>query len=146
MGSLASIPRNGDGTLAVNKNPGYPFWVAGIEDIVGQRPTTPPYDMFNGTVNGQTFQGFDGGLPRHALKGYASGAETDMKVNLRDFSKEIHQAPAVFYPETGTDLERLAFDFHGANRCHDTRHPDGSPATCSTSGLITGGFIHQRLP
>ncbi len=23
------------------KNPGYPFWIAGIEDIVGQRPPTP---------------------------------------------------------------------------------------------------------
>jgi len=22
-------------------NPGFPFWIAGIEDIVGQRPTSP---------------------------------------------------------------------------------------------------------
>jgi hypothetical protein len=38
-----------DGTAGTDddhlQNPGYPFWVAGIEDIVGQRPPTPQLDM-----------------------------------------------------------------------------------------------------
>jgi hypothetical protein len=49
-------------------NPGFPFYIAGIETIVGQRGTTPPLDMLAAAG------GFDGGLPRHALEGYAAGA------------------------------------------------------------------------
>jgi len=75
-------------------NPGFPFWVAGIEDIVGQRPPTPQLDMLTKAEataliddpNSFFYQfrtgnddyrdsfinaagGFDGGLPRHALDG-----------------------------------------------------------------------------
>ena len=44
IGSLALVDRseanrNTDGSL---KNPGYPFWIGGMESSVGQRPTTPP--------------------------------------------------------------------------------------------------------
>ena len=28
-------------------NPGYPFWIAGIEDVMGQRPPSPVLDMVN---------------------------------------------------------------------------------------------------
>ena len=36
--------RNADGSL---KNPGYPFWIGGMESTVGQRPPTPPLDMLD---------------------------------------------------------------------------------------------------
>jgi hypothetical protein len=71
-------------------NPGFPFWIAGIEDVVGQRPPTPPLDMlteaqaqalnnspnplWNEIVPAQA-QGFDGGLPRHALEGVTAGGQ-----------------------------------------------------------------------
>jgi len=38
VGSLAEVVQR-------DVHPGYPFWIAGIEDIVGQRPPTPPLDM-----------------------------------------------------------------------------------------------------
>ena len=41
------LPEGPDNPLTVEAiiHPGYPFWIAGIEDIVGQRPPTPPLDM-----------------------------------------------------------------------------------------------------
>jgi hypothetical protein len=141
VGSLASIPRNPDGSLNIDKNPGYPFWIAGMEDIVGQRPPTPPLDM------DPAAGGFDGGLPRHALDGYAAGGESDSSVSLIDFSKEVTKAKGVFYPEGGTDLEKLVMDFHGLTRCHDTYLSDGTLAPCALgltstgAKLKTGGFI-----
>lgn len=141
VGSLASVPRNPDGSLAIGRNPGYPFWIAGIEDIVGQRPPTPPLDMDQGTG------GFDGGLPRHAIDGYAAGGQDASTVSLIDFSKEVLRAKGVFYPEGGTDLEKLAMDFHGLTRCHNTFFPDGGAANCALTTtstgakLKTGGFI-----
>jgi hypothetical protein len=79
-------------------NPGFPFWIAGVEcgDIdcdrgsVGQRPPTPPLDMLTeaqaaglrasdstlfGTLNslsGNANGGWDGGLPRHSLDGFTA--------------------------------------------------------------------------
>lgn len=49
VGSVALVDRtdanrNLDGSL---KNPGYPFWIGGIESTVGQRPPTPPLDMLD---------------------------------------------------------------------------------------------------
>ena len=49
IGSLALVDRseanrNADGSL---KNPGYPFWIGGMESSVGQRPPTPPLDMLD---------------------------------------------------------------------------------------------------
>jgi len=38
VGSLAKVVQR-------DVHVGYPFWIAGIEDIVGQRPPTPPLDM-----------------------------------------------------------------------------------------------------
>jgi hypothetical protein len=96
------------------KNPGYPFWIAGIEDVVGQRPPTPPMDME------PRAGGFHGGLPRHALKGYAAGgADAANVVSRLDFTKVIGKADAVFYPEGGTDVERVAMAYH-ATRLHPT--------------------------
>ena len=43
VGSLAKVVQR-------DVNPGYPFWIAGIEDTVGQRPPTPPMDMATGDL------------------------------------------------------------------------------------------------
>jgi hypothetical protein len=78
-----------------------------MEDIVGQRPPTPPMDM------DPRAGGFDGGLPRHSLKGYAAGgADAVNNVTRLDLSKVLGKSDAVFYPEGGTDLERVGMAYH----------------------------------
>lgn len=110
-------------------NPGYPFWIAGIENVVGQRPPTPPLDMLteaeaaalqsgtNTLFAGRTdlvpgAGGFNGGLPRHALDGVAAGGEAHSTVSRLDFSKELVRAKPVYFPEEGTDVEQTAMRFH----------------------------------
>ncbi|NBA96743.1 hypothetical protein GUY40_17650 [Pseudomonas sp. R5(2019)] len=129
IGSLALVDRtnanrNGDGSL---KNPGYPFWIGGIESTVGQRPPTPPLDMLDAATatalkaTGKALWanldpaqsgGWDGGLPRHALDGVAAGGHVNTTTTNLDFSKEITRAKAVFMPEEGTDVEQAAMAFH----------------------------------
>jgi hypothetical protein len=167
VGSVAYVDRSialgGDGQVGGGDdvNPGFPFWIAGIEDIVGQRPPTPPLDMLTpdqaDALNDTTCQanpdclwrdidpaqadGWDGGLQRAALEGYAAGGHAASVESPIDFSKVVEEAQAVFYPEEGTDLEQLAMAFH-AQRCRDTVLPDGSSALCDTTGPGgTGGFI-----
>ena len=142
------------------KNPGFPFWIAGVDcggpgkvnpltgqcddGIVGQRPTTPPLDMLTkkdaqvlAEIGDPLFShpgleasagGFDGGLPRHALDGCLATESLDSngnpipcrtdpgilhQVQTRfDFSKEVHKAKPIYYPEQGTDLEQAAMRFH----------------------------------
>jgi len=158
VGSVAQVAR------PLGANPGYPFWVAGIEDIVGQRPPTPPLDMLShaqaqalaangpdslwGNIDPDQADGWDGGLPRAALEGKAAGGLAVAQVHQLDFTKVVTKAQAVFYPEEGTDVEKLAMQFH-AQRCHDTFLPDGTAATCSNTDTIegpngagsSGGFI-----
>ncbi|MCJ7795483.1 MAG: hypothetical protein MUQ56_01715, partial [Thermoleophilia bacterium] len=136
-----------------NVNPGYPFWIAGIEDTVGQRPPTPPLDMANAadvarakTSNPVLFanlsaaqaDGWDGGLPRHALEGVQAGGLADSVQNRLDFSKTILRAKPVYYPEEGTDLEQAAMAFHALLH-HDTFLPDGNSATGSAGFRTNGG-------
>jgi len=143
-------------------NPGYPFWIAGMEHSIGQRPPTPPLDMLNkaqaaalkvqgglwSQIEPAQADGWDGGLPRHTLQGVADGGEFESFVTPLDFSKIMHKAKPVFFPEEGTDLEQVAMDFH-ARRCHDSYRPDGSPAACvvdpsrtlPTAEPTIGGFI-----
>jgi len=118
-------------------NPGYPFWIAGMEDTIGNRPPTPPLDMITAT-QGQALQdgpdplwdhvgwsdanaidGWDGGLPRFAAEGYSAGGEAAVAITRLDMSKEFHAVKPVFFPEEGTDLEQAAMAFH-AERCHDS--------------------------
>jgi manganese oxidase len=150
VGSLARV-------IDRNINPGYPFWVAGMEDVIGQRPPTPLLDML--TKNQATAlknsgdalwselapeqaDGFDGGLPRHALKGLAAGGEAHTVTTRLDFSKEIVKSDVVYYPEEGTDLEKVAMAFH-AQRCVPTYKPDGTAAACKADAVKgpIGGFI-----
>ena len=162
---MTVVPRDadGDGTPESSQaqvadrtiNPGYPFWIAGIENTVGQRPPTPPLDMLTEAqasdlgIDTRFGGGVDGGLPRHTLDGYrAGGTSVDTQTRL-DFSKVVTRARPLFLPEEGTDLEQLAMAFH-AQRCHDSFLPDGTPAACSdTTGDSrpdSGGYITNGAP
>lgn len=116
-----------------DKNPGFPFWVAGIETTVGSRPTTPPLDMSE--ISGVS--GHDGGLPRHALAGFSAGGKAVSKIDRFTAEKHIKQAMPVYYDEAGTDLEQLAMAFH-AQPAHATFKQDMTgaitPATFVTNG------------
>lgn len=129
IGSLALVDRseanyNPDGTLI---NPGYPFWIGGIEHTVGQRPPTPPLDMLDplaaqalkdsGNALWQALEptqvdGWDGGLPRHALDGWSAGGEADVTTSAVDFSKRISRARPIWFPEQGNDVEQAAMSYH----------------------------------
>ncbi len=117
------------------KNPGFPFWVAGTETTVGSRPTTPPLDMsaIPGVVSGH-----DGGLPRHALAGFSAGGEAISKVDRFTAEKHIKKAMPVYYDEAGTDLERLAMDFH-AQTAHTTSKQDMAGVITPASFITNGG-------
>ncbi|NCF82865.1 MAG: hypothetical protein GWP74_14765, partial [Proteobacteria bacterium] len=109
-------------------NPGYPFWIAGIEHTVGQRPTTPPLDMITEAEAQELFDsgdplwshpgfvagagGHDGGLPRHTLEGYLEGGHSINVQNRLDFTKVIKKAKPMYFPEEGTDLEQLVMAFN----------------------------------
>lgn len=135
-----------------NKNPGYPFWVAGIEDVVGQRPPSPVLDMLSpaqatalrasgnplwANLDPAQAAGFDGGLPRHALQGYADGGVAAVTVNNLDFTKTIEVAKPVYFPEEGTDLEQVAMAFH-AQRTHATSKVDLA-GNVSAASFVTNG-------
>ncbi len=143
---------NGDGVAESSQanvldrdiNPGYPFWIAGIEDIVGQRPPTPPLDMLTEEqaaalgFNPLHAGGFDGGLPRHALEGYAAGGASVDTQNRFDFSKVVTVAKPVYYPEAGTELEKVAMDFH-AKRAHPSTALNLDGTTAPGDYIVNGG-------
>jgi manganese oxidase len=156
VGSNARVDRSAanrmaDGTL---KNPGYPFWIAGIEDTVGQRPPTPPLDMLDATkakelkasgkplwsaIDPAQAGGWDGGLPRHALDGFKSGGESVATATPVDFSKITIRAKPVYFPEEGTDVEQAAMAFH-AQRQH------ASYAVMPNGTTVTANFISNGAP
>ena len=126
-GSVAKV-------LDRDRNPGFPFWIAGIETSMGTRPTTPPLDMSEipGVVSGH-----DGGLPRHALGGFSEGGEAEQTLDRISAAKEVHVAKPIYYPEDGTDIEKVAMKFH-AQRKHKSFSFDLggniSPAMFVTNG------------
>ena len=145
VGSLALVERNdanrnADGSL---KNPGYPFWIGGLESTVGQRPPTPPLDMLDAqkaqslrdsgkalwaALDPAQAGGWDGGLPRHALDGWAAGGEAHVATSALDMSKEVLRAKPVYFPEEGTEVEQSAMSFHA------------QPAHASYAALPNGEF------
>lgn len=135
VGSNAKIARPADGSPV--GNPGFPFWIAGVEHTVGQRPPTPPLDMKPNPAD-PTTGGWDGGLPRHTLDGVAAGGEAHAVVSRLDFSKEVLKAKAVWFPEDGTDVERAAMDFHGLVREHPSTAL-GLDGTLRPAGFVTNG-------
>lgn len=137
------------------KNPGYPFWIAGIEDVVGQRPPSPVLDMLTSAqaaalkatggalwanIDPAQAAGFDGGLPRHALLGYSDGGLAAVTVNNLDFTKTIEVAKPVYYPEEGTDLEKVAMAFH-ALRAHPTVKVAMDGGAETSTSFITNGQL-----
>ncbi len=162
-GSLAYVPAPDPLEFGV-KTPGYPFWVAGIEHTVGQRPPTPPLDMITQTQAGAlqadgadgipgsgdedlwqhpgfddpgAIHGWDGGLPRFSAGGFSEGSEAIVSVleARLDLSKEITKLKPYFYPEEGTALEQAAMAYH-AEREHPTCLPDG---TCDDAVNLGSG-------
>ncbi len=154
VGSVAKIDRspanyNADGTL---KNPGFPFWVAGIETSVGQRPPTPPLDMLTAekaqqlrdtgkdlwsALDPAQARGWDGGLPRHTLDGRASGGTAAVTVSPLDMKVVVTAAKPIYFPEEGTDAEQAAMAFHAKPEHASFKiFPDGSvqPGAFRTNG------------
>ena len=160
VGSVSVIDRDDikgpDGNLgtADDKNPGYPFWIAGMEDTIGQRPPSPVLDMVTpaqasalktddpvlfATLMPAQADGWDGGLPRHSLKGYAAGGATEVNVvTPRDFTKVVAKAEPVFFPEGGTDVERAAMRFHKKGR-HPTSVSNLNGTAATGAEFITNG-------
>ncbi|MDP3460052.1 MAG: hypothetical protein Q8S09_12340 [Hyphomonas sp.] len=93
------------------KNPGFPFWIGGMEGAVGQRAPSPPLDMAPNPGNPDS-GGWDGGLPRHFLDGYAVGGITEQHQTRFSFEKHLEKAKARFISEYGNDVERAAMSFH----------------------------------
>jgi len=155
----------GDGDLgtADDVNPGYPFWIAGMEHTVGNRPPTPPLDMITfdqaqdlKDSGGALWQnaawdyplaidGWDGGLPRFGVEGFSAGGEAEAAISRLDMSKDIHLAKPVFFPEEGTDLERIAMAYH-ATRCHDSARIEKDGAAFEAVPAYCEEDIHTTLP
>ena len=103
-------PLTGQADLSLaTKNPGYPFFVAGL---AGRRAPHPPLDTIH-----------DGGLARHvAVAGTATSSETRL-----DFSKKLNKLQVSFLPETGTPIEVMAMNFHNHPGGYADPRPDGQP-------------------
>src|SRR5690606_27856268 len=143
--------RNADGSL---KNPGYPFWIGGMESSVGQRPPTPPLDMLDPALARQLkdsgnplradldpnqADGWDGGLSRHTLDGLSSGGQALTTTTRLDFSKVVHKAKPIYLPEEGTEVEQAAMRFHAkAEHASFALLPGGQlqPGNFRTNGAL----------
>jgi hypothetical protein len=152
VGSNAFVDRTDTDAAAVHptlnpsglRNPGFPFWVAGIEHTVGQRAPTPPLDM--ALAADPQDGGWDGGLPRHALDGFAASGCTTLagraacahsEESPLSFAKEVLMARPVWFPEDGTDVEKAAMAFH-AVRQHPTAAVDLA-GNVTPAGFVTNG-------
>jgi hypothetical protein len=138
-----------DDAIKAANNPGYPFWIAGIDKTVGSRPTTPPLDMYSPESalrrwqddhDGSGLEGWNGGLPRHALMGLSQGSDVDHDHTMftrLSAAKRIELAHPYYFPEEGTPMERVAMHFHG-QRQHASWKQDMSghsdPANFLTNG------------
>jgi hypothetical protein len=173
VGSLAKVDRDDKDGLLVNntktplgkeinptglKNPGFPFWIAGVENSVGQRPPTPPLDMTPDLEGNFSNGGWDGGLPRHTLDGTsvaieAAGSKEAALIHNEtrfDLSKATKVAKPIWFPEDGTDLEKAAMAFH-AVREHpstavtlDGKVIDNMPFVTNGSGRpVAGAPFHE---
>lgn len=118
--------------LEREKNPGYPFFIAGV---AGHRPPKPPLETLD-----------DGGLPRHVITGGAQGSSSTHHVETRmSFDKRLAAVRAVFLPEEGTEAEIRAMEYH-SKRFHPTFLPDGTPAGNPEIPDDAYGFKTNGLP
>jgi manganese oxidase len=126
------------------KNPGYPFWIGGMEGAIGQRAPSPPLDMAPNPSD-PTTGGWDGGLPRHFLDGYAVGGVTEEHQTRFSFEKHLEKAKARFISEYGNDVERAAMSFH-ATRFHPTFRQLLDGSIQSASFRSNGQLPHPGSP
>jgi hypothetical protein len=123
-GNSCGFVDNGDGTFGNATAANCP------DGTVGQRMPTPVLDMLTeegaaalrvedpdlfANVREKQAGGWDGGLPRHNLRGYTSGGLSLDTQSRLDFRKIIKAAQPVYYPETGTPLERVSMRHHARN-------------------------------
>ncbi len=144
---LASLdPSNPDYQLNPTglKNPGYPFWIGGVENAVGQRAPTPPLDMAPNPSDPAS-GGWNGGLPRHFLDGYAVGGSGQSSETRFSFEKHIESAKAIFLSEYGTDVERAAMSFH-SRREHPSHRQLMNGTTQPASFVTNGGMPVPGAP
>jgi manganese oxidase len=147
VGSLAQV-------IDRNINPGYPFWIAGMEHTVGHRPPTPVLDMVTPNLatalratgdplwqnlDPAQADGFDGGLPRHTMYGIAAGTVARTTTTPIDFSKELLVAKPQFFPEQGTDVEQTAMRFHAVRQHPSFKVPLTGPRTAVAANFVTNG-------
>jgi hypothetical protein len=133
---------------------GTPRTVATVcpEGTVGQRMPTPVLDMLTedgadsladtglfANVKKAQAGGWDGGLPRHNLRGYTSGGLSLDTQNRLDFRKIIKAAQPVYFPETGTALERVSMAYQ-AERDHGS-YANDLVGTGTTGDGTTGGGV-----
>jgi len=126
------------------KNPGFPFWIGGMEGAVGQRAPSPPLDMAPNPTD-PSAGGWDGGLPRHFLEGYAVGGISDQHQTRFSFEKHIEKAKASFLSEFGNDVERAAMSFH-ATRFHPTFKQDMNGSVAAASFRTNGALPTPGAP
>jgi hypothetical protein len=121
--------------------------------IVGQRMPTPPLDMLTNEAAGENFGrlpgsdiewanlggGWDGGLPRHALLGYTSGGASADTQNRLDFRKIIELAQPVYFPETGTEMEKVSMAYQAV------RHRP-SDAFSTDAQILSKTFDNPNFP
>ena len=156
-----------------NVSPGFPFWLAGNEcgvddgDVtltngiavgsacpkgtVGHRMPTPPLDMLteegadaNGYKKAQA-GGWDGGLPRHNLLGYSAGSFSLDTNNRLDFAKEVEIMHPVYFPETGTDMEKVSMAYH-AKRNRDSYANNLLDTGTTSAEWVPVSYTHLTLP
>jgi len=107
-------------------NPGYPFY---IPAEAGQRPPTPPMDVYHDSAGNV----HDGGLPRHVVNG---GTITEIHTRL-DFTKTVDVANAYQLAEAGEPWEQQAMAYH-ADQFDGAQ--DGFVTTYTPDGATTGLF------
>jgi hypothetical protein len=122
--------------------------------VAGQRMPTPPLDMLTneaaaanignpnaGSVNWENLGGgWDGGLPRHALRGYASGGVSADTQNRLDFRKIVHMAQPVYFPETGTEMEQVSMAYQAVrHRLSTGFDTDGNALDLPTDAFVLNG-------
>jgi hypothetical protein len=147
-GNSCGFDRNGDGDPIGNATGGAAG--AGLncpEGTVGQRMPTPVLDLL--TEQGAAAPGmpeewaklgggWDGGLPRHNLRGYTSGGLSLDTQNRLDFRKIIKSAAPVYFPETGTEAEKVAMAFHADRFKPSQANLMGSTDTKEGNFLVNG--------
>jgi len=137
-------------------SPGFPFWLAGNEcgigpendncpqGIVGQRMPTPVLDMMteqgaaDAGMNAKLAGGWDGGLPRHSMLGYVSAGLSLDTNNRLDFRKVIEMAMPVYFPETGTDIEKVSMAYQAVRNRPSAANSLAGATTTAASFTMNG--------